>query len=281
MASTINNIKYLGRKFYGIRNLNTTVYDTDAQAYFNVNTAITSTADKNAINTFYLGLKSDGIYTKIKAMYLPIWGSAASCKWNLVNPLDTNAAYRLTFATGMTFTSGGMAGNGTSGYANTFFAPSILTNNSSHISIYSRTNNAGQTVDFDMGVNGGGNLSIILRWNDGNLYADQYNSSTNRITVLNSDSRGYYLSNRNASNVFKMFKNNSQFGTTNTNTSTPNINTLIYNLYICAANRNGVSSNYTTRQYSFASIGDGLTDTEATNFYTRLNTLMTYFGINV
>ncbi len=79
-------------------------YDTDAQAYFTANTAITSAADKNAINTFYLGLKSDGIYTKIKAMYLPLWSTATNNKWNLVNPLDTNGAFRLTFATGMTFT---------------------------------------------------------------------------------------------------------------------------------------------------------------------------------
>ena len=48
------------------------LFDADALAYITANTAITSTADKNAINTFYSGLKSDGIYTKIKAMYLPI-----------------------------------------------------------------------------------------------------------------------------------------------------------------------------------------------------------------
>jgi hypothetical protein len=39
---------------------NGVTYDADALAYFNANTAITSAADKNAINTFYLGLKSDG-----------------------------------------------------------------------------------------------------------------------------------------------------------------------------------------------------------------------------
>ena len=95
-------------------------YDTDALAYFTANTSITSAADKNAINTFYLGLKSDGIYTKMKAMYLPIWGSAASSKWNLIN----NRTFDLSFTTGWTYSSSGITPNGTSAYADTFLIPS-------------------------------------------------------------------------------------------------------------------------------------------------------------
>jgi hypothetical protein len=53
VSNSINNIKFLGRKFFGVRNLNTVVvYDVDAQNYFNANTAITSAANKNAINSF-------------------------------------------------------------------------------------------------------------------------------------------------------------------------------------------------------------------------------------
>ncbi len=257
-------------------------YDPDAQAYFTANTTITSTADKNAINTFYLGLKTDGIYTKIKAMYLPIWGSATTCKWNLVNPLDTNGAYRLTFATGMTFTSGGMTSNGTSGYANTYLIPNTnLTNNSTSFGVYCRTNSDG--LIFDCGTQKTtaptGYMNLLTKYQS-ELYSDQYDAATNRIKPPNTDSRGFFQSIRTTSTIFKVFKNNAQLGSTNTNASS-GFSNLIYNFYISALNVNNAPLYYSTRQFSFAYIGDGLTDTEASNFYTRVNTLMTYFGINV
>lgn len=257
-------------------------FDADALAYFTANTAITSTADKTAINDFYLGLKSDGIYTKIKAMYLPIWGSAASSKWNLVNPLDTNGAFRLTFATGMTFNSGGMTSNGTSGYANTYLIPNTnLTNNSTSFGVYCRTNSDG--IAFDCGTQKTtaptGYMNLLTKYQS-ELYSDQYNPTTNRIKPTNADSRGFFQSIRTTSTSFKIFKNNAQLGSTNTNVST-GFSNLIYNFYISALNQDNTPAYYTTRQYSFAYIGDGLSDTEATNFYSRVNTLMNYFGINV
>ena len=250
-------------------------YDADAQAYFTANTSITSDADKNAINDFYLGLKSDGIYTKIKAMYLPIWGSAASCKWNLVNPVDTNAAYRLTFATGMTFTSGGMVSNGTSGYADTYLIPNNeMTLNSTHISFYSRTDNNNTTpVISDQTGTGNTTLNLWPRYGAGNDIYFRVNSSASASAGTNSDSRGFFIANRVSSTGTRNFKNTTLYAQTQTsgalNTST---------MWIA---RQGTPGAYDNRQCSFASLGLGLTDTEASNFYTRVNTLMTYFGINV
>lgn len=255
------------------------VYDTDAQAYFTANTAITSSADKNAINNFYLGLKSDGIYTKIKAMYLPIWGSAATSKWNLVNPLDTNGAFRLTFATGMTFTSSGMAGNGTTGYADTNFNPSISsTLNNTHYSFYSRTNNDTTSIDMGYANISGTQWILSLRYTGVGTISDQYNGTTGRVSTSQTNSQGFFIGSRTTSAIHKAFKNGSQIGTTNTGASG---SFLSLNVALLGQNRSGTVTNYSTKQCSFASIGDGLTDTESTNFYSRVQTLMTYFGINV
>jgi len=251
-------------------------YDADAQAYFNANTTITSAADKNAINSFYLGLKSDGIYTKIKAMYLPIWGSATSCKWNLVNPLDTDAAFRLTFSTGWTFSSSGATPNGTSAYANTNLIPSvILSLNSTHLSFYSRTNNPASEIA-DIGSFGSNNnWTLIEIYN--NLFYNLINQSVSTSNSSMTNSTGMFIGSRTASNISKSFKNNSIVQSYNTiSNQMSNIS-----LTIGAMNRSTTPSYYSNRQYAFASIGDGLTDTEASNFYTRVNTLMTYFGINV
>lgn len=256
-------------------------YDADAQAYFTANTAIISDADKNAINTFYLGLKSDGIYTKIKAMYLPIWGSAASSKWNLVNPADTNAAFRLTFSTGFTYSSSGVTPS--VAFANTFFTPSVNgTLNSSHVSFYSRTNVDQSSID--IGANnalGTAGATMLYTRTTNALYGviDYYPpTGADYITGAVTDSRGHFLLSRTASNLSKAFKNGSVLGTKASvgNRSSKQIT-------ISALNKDNPDgqANYSTRQWSFASIGDGLTDAEATNFYNRVNTLMTYFGINV
>lgn len=252
-------------------------YDTDAQAYFTANTAITSSADKNAINSFYLGLKSDGIYSKIKAMYLPIWGSASVSKWNLVNPLDTNAAFRLTFATGYTFTNSGMKGNGTSAYAITYLFPNLIPQNSAHLSLYSRTNVAEGVID--MGNSGtfvGANYNLITLRNSSNLISIGINS-TLQDTVSNTDSRSFFIANRTASNVLNCFKNNTKIINTTTASLTPEPNAI----YISSVNRDNTPLTYSSKEFSFVSIGNGLTDTEANKFYNRVQTLMTYFGINV
>lgn len=288
MGNSINNIKFLGRKFLGVRNLNTTpVYDADAQAYFNANTTITSTADKNAINTFYLGLKSDGIYTKLKAMYLPIWGSAASCKWNLINPLDTNAAYRLTFSTGWTFSSGGALPNGAA-YIETYLMPSTnLTIYNTHISYYSRTNLM-ETSNVEMGSysgNGGNIFLLVFGRSPSNATSCQYDQTTtsNYVAVTGqTDSRGLWMSNRtsNVGNTHKLWRNGISIGTATTTGGIMLANTI----WIGAINNSLGSppaAYYSKKQCAFASIGDGLTDAQSLNFYNRVQTLMTYFGINV
>ena len=258
-------------------------YDADALAYFNANTAITSTADKNAINTFYLGLKSDGIYTKIQAMYLPLWSSASANKWNLKNPLDTNAAYRLSFTTGWTHTSSGITPNGTSTFAETFFNPrNNATLYNQHLSYYSRTQTAtGTNTDIGAFQNSAPDVYVnsIAVFRSDNISVGNINSNdTTRLTPSETDGRGYYILSRTANNSLKLYKNNTTKATSTTTTTLINPN---LGITIGGLNVDGTVSQYSNKQCAFCSIGDGLTDTQASNFYTRINTLMTYFGINV
>jgi hypothetical protein len=293
--SYINQRKYLGAKFNGIYKPILVSYDPDAQAYFNVNTAITSTADKNAINTFYLGLKTDGIYTKIKAMYLPLWLTASNCKWNLVNPLDTDSAFRLTFSTGFTHTSGGTTGNGTSAYANSFFiANSNLSLYNSHLAFYSRTIGNPVTTQVFLGNNSNtGIFNNKAQWwlgylNTGDARAVQHstNATSDFANKTGETSRaGFWINNRTTSTAttLKLWKNGTAVANATTQATSQILNTA--STYIWAR-RNTILGNpqaefFSDAQGSFISIGDGLTDTESTNFSNRVNTLMTYFGINV
>ena len=257
-------------------------YDIDARAYFAANTAITSPLDKRAISDFYGGLKSDGIYTKIKAMYLPIWGSASASKWNLKDPRDLDAAFRLTFATGYTFSSGGMLPNGTSAYADTFLAPSSAypSADSKHLSFYSRTNaatsNSSSTIGSDNGSTGYCRMTVR---GASNQLAHVYGGTNGTFATTETSSLGFYLANRSTSTASQLYKNGSLVG--NGNLTIGTTSQITQTLLISAARSGGIITYYDNKECAFASIGDSLTSTEVTNYNTRVNTLMTYFGINV
>ena len=112
--------------------------DPDADAFI-IAANITNPTQQSAIYTLVSSLKSSGVWTKMKAIYPMVGGTASSHKFNLKDPRDLNAAYRLTFTAGWVHSSTGALPNGSSDYSNTFLNASIMTANSEHLSNYSRT----------------------------------------------------------------------------------------------------------------------------------------------
>lgn len=98
--------------------------DPDASAYLEAvvsagGTGITASVSA-ATQTMFLSLKSTGVYSKIDALYPFLGGNAAACKFNAINPIDTDGAFRLVFNGGGTFNQDkGYIGNGTNAYADT------------------------------------------------------------------------------------------------------------------------------------------------------------------
>ena len=85
------------------------------------------------------------------------------------------------------------------------------------------------------------------------------------------------MSNRTASNVITGWKNGVKV-VTGSNASTSLLNAPIY---IGAIWENSNASYFTDRQYAFASIGDGLTDAEAANFYTAVQAFQVTLSRNI
>ena len=94
--------------------------DPDAQAFLTA-TGITDPTIEGAINTLVIDLKAASLWTKMYAIYPFVGGTSTTCKYNLVDPQDTNAAFRIDFAGSWTFTSSGVQGGGSNNYANTYF----------------------------------------------------------------------------------------------------------------------------------------------------------------
>ena len=253
-------------------------YDADAQAFFTA-TGITDTTQKSAVNQLVLDLKSYNIWTKMKAIYPFVGGSASSHKYNLKDSRDLNAAFRLTFSTGWTHSSTGATPNGAA-YANTFLTPSTsLSLNSTHLSFYSRTNSA-NTNNYDIGSSTLSGVSqytlMILR--EGNTFYNAINvAQGNAAGVTNNDSSGFFIASRTASNVLSGFRNSTKILTaSNTSSILPTAS-----IFLSALNSSGSANFYSIKQCAFASIGNGLTDTESTNFYTAVNTYQTTLSRNV
>jgi len=256
-------------------------YDPDAQLFFNAQTTAgvtLTTTQKNAVNQWVVDSKAANIWTKFKAIYPMVGGTATSHKFNLKNPLDTNAAFRLAFVGGGTHSSNGYQPNGVNAYANTFCGTSNMLLNSAHISYYSRTNTTSNTgtefTSYNSAVPSNSELSIKQGSTVGYARINQ-SGAISGIAVANSS--GLFMSNRTASNVTKFIRNAVSLNTY-TNAST-GISTLPF--FLGAGNNGGTPFSYSSLQCAFASIGDGLTDAEALAFYNAVNAFQVTLARNV
>lgn len=237
----------------------------------------------DAVNNMVKAMVANGIWSKMKAVYPVIGGTAAAHKFNLVDPRDVNAAYRLSFSGGWTHSATGMLPNGSTGYADTFLPGNALSQNSAHLSYYSRSNTAGGAgvfkVEMGYAVLGVvGNNLVIKR--DNLTYAGAINTITfNGTTTILTDTRGFFMGNRISATVHSLYRNGGLFISANDNSVAPGA----LNHWIGARNFPSApaATNYTDRQCAFASIGDGLTDAEARAFYQIVQAFQTKLGRQV
>jgi hypothetical protein len=215
------------------------------------------------------------------SVYQPVLGVnnystnvAAQMKFNLVNPQDTDAAFRLAFSGGWTYSTNGAQPNGTNGYADTKLgqtAAGMFTN--SHLSFYSRTNSTTATGQVEMGVGAtvaGTFTNLLMRLDTSTNYVGGSIGSRNALSTA-ANSIGHVIVNALSASA-KAYKNGSLVAT-DTSTQTGTLNSLP--IYIGCQNNNSVPGAYTTRQAAFASIGDGLSDAEAALLYSLVQQFQT------
>ena len=252
--------------------------DADAQAFITA-AGITDTTQQSAINTLVTNLKSYGIWTKMKAIYPFVGGTANAHKFNLKNPVDSNAAFRLVFGGGWTHSSNGVLPNGTTAYADTFFNPvsQSSTLNSFFLSVYSKTNsNIGFPYDIgnaDNWASGAKFTGIITRYAYGQRYisvGDNAYSTQNPET----DSRAFYCGGTNGSSNQRLYKN----GVSVLSGTSQQIGFSNCNIYISAVNTLSSIQGYSNKQLAFASLSDGLSETDAANFYRAVQIFQSTLG---
>ena len=282
-ANTITNCKIGNVQVKEVRIGSTLVwsyssFDPDAQLFI-TNAAITDTTQQNAVNNLVVALKGYGIWTKMKAIYPFVGGTASQHKFNLKNPLDTDAAFRLVFSGGWTHSNTGALPNGTNAFANTFFLPSNLQQNNNAIGFYARTNIiAAQT---EMGVSGdaaNGQINMGSNFSPVGAFARNFSPTFGGFT--NSDTRGFYINSRILSTENELYKNNALLGTVSANSNTPN-STIYFSISGEMNTGNTTVRYYSSKQFAFAFMGDGLNSTEASNYYTAVQAFQTSLARNI
>lgn len=250
--------------------------DADALAFITA-ANITDSTQQSAINTLVTQLKTYGIWTKLKAVYPFVGGTASSHKFNLKDPRDLDAAYRLVFNGGWTHSSTGALPNGTTAYADTKLnANNIIGLNDFHITFYSRTNNTSNSYEFGASNSASERIGMGAYWANGLPEASAFSTVQNNIPNAGNRTDKCFILNKTTSTSFDLFINTTKQTKTITTATKPN-----FNLWIGCLNYQNVGYYYTNRQCAFATIGDGLTDAEATAFYTAVQTYQTTLGRQV
>jgi hypothetical protein len=241
------------------------VSDADAQAYINrVYTAggtLTNT-EANAVNQLTIDMKAAGIWTAMKAVYPMVGSSAAACAQNL-----RSSSYTGTFSSGWTFSSTGATPNGTSAFCDTNLPNNTMSQNSMTMCTYLRTDNTITTGD--LGVWNSGFGSIIYSRNGlGNFRGINNATGANFVDVSVPNSLGFFLNKRTSSTQIVLQRNSTQ------TTGSSNSENLLTSNFIIARMGN-FGGEYSNRETAFVGIGDGITDTQATDFYTCVQTFQT------
>lgn len=261
--------------------------DPDAVAFLNA-AGITDPTITNAINTFVLSLKSANLWTKMFAIYPFVGGTANTHKYNLRNPQDTNAAFRLLYTTlsGGTTTHDSFGYevknqqivNGPGAYANTNLTPSLVaTQNNEHMSMYINSNYT-QTSDDPVQIGSfstGTRMSLMVARSKDTGNLNRFLARMNGTIIAGSTSTtsaGYFIATNNGGTV-SLYRNGSSDGSGASTGTLPAVP-----IWIGALNISNAAYGATWTRFATVTYGQGLNATDASNLYNSVQTLNTTLG---
>jgi hypothetical protein len=260
--------------------------DPNAFAFLSA-AGITDATITTAIDTLVIQLKAIGVWAKMTAIYPFVGGTASTHKFNLKDPQDANAAFRLVFTGGWVHSATGAKPNGTNAWADTFLIPNTaMPSSGDHLAYYSRTNSA-TNVDY---VIGSENSTIIGSLTSLGLVGKRnatlgangrgfYTTSNPSLTHLNAlqdnpsrDARGFFMGIGSALNTYYILNNNILASNSSLQIR---LSRLLESLAIGGFKVNGLVGSYTDKECAFASIGSDLSLAEAANYYTAVQSFQT------
>lgn len=231
------------------------------------------TNDKNAFNTYILGLKSNSLWTKFATGDIaPLYGgTAATCAVTIEGNMT------LTFINSPTFSSTGVDWNGTNQYVQTGWIPSVSASATNvHCYYYSGENASAPDRRF-MGVLNASRFINSITTAAGNFTGNAYSTSVT-VTLAASDKSGGFMLSKESDTKLFIQRNGS---TLNVNTTSNTVLQPTLQLYVGALNNAGTASSFTVLQCRLFSAGAGMTEAEATTYNTLTEALQDALGRGV
>lgn len=253
--------------------------DPDVAAFLTA-TGISDSTQTAAVAALVAALKAAGVWSKLHAIYPFVGGTAATHKYNLKDPRDLDAAFRLTFSGSWTHSSTGAFPS--SAYADTHFIPSTNFASASNGSLgfYSRTSSGTPTPvgpNYDMGCSTAGDLRatiVVCNYWTAATYLDYGTATYPNTTGL--DGKGLFVANRISGSNTTGYRNGVGVINTADDVVQPDVS-----LYVGGNNTNGTPSYFSTKECAFAFIGDGLTAQNNTDLYAAVQAYQTTLGRQV
>lgn len=250
-------------------------FDADALAYIAAMEGVGGVftdVQKGYINNMFVSLKQAGLYNLIDAFYPFVGGTAATHKFNAKNPRDLNAAFRITFAGGVTHNANGITGNGTTGVGFTNYVIPVGNQNDTHISCYVR-NNVASGCAIGTKQTDNSRFTNIFPLSGGTTVVRMNGASA--TTNATADSRAFFVGNRSGANVEQIYRNGTSVATTANASTTPPTNQMA----ILARTTAGSSDdNFSTYNLAWASIGKSLNASQQLAYYNIVQTFQTNFS---
>jgi hypothetical protein len=252
--------------------------DPDAQAFITA-AGITDANIISAENEFFIARKNILSLNSSIASYHLVTDKSSNndrlgqFKFNAYNPVDSNAAKRLTYTGTVTANTTGIQGNGSNGLCDTYINTLNDFSGDDYTIIYAINTNNSSGVDFGNTDSGGAGLWIATKFDDGNTYYASYTGAQSKGNII-SNTKAIFSYKRSGNTVTLKINDVTLF--TDTISASSRLN---YSLYILCRNFNGAGQFFSTKEYSFFEfINTALTAQQETDFYNALSTRETALG---
>lgn len=235
------------------------VSDADAQAFITA-ASITDNTQKAAISVLTDSLKTEGLWSKLHAIYPMVGGNATA------HSKDLKATSNITWnGAGFTHDANGVTSDGTSGtYGDLGFAPSgVGTQTSLSLSVYGKGGQPTDSGDYLIGANdSASNYAGLSRYQPGGT--DYHNLAG--LNCNDPNSRFVAATTWATHITGSITAEGAQFlrreGATSNDTDETTTGRSVRNFYLFARNSNGTAANNANTTLAFVSVGSGLTEAE-------------------
>ena len=225
-----------------------------------------STVQEDAIKVAVAGFESSGSWDEYKVIQLFINGTLL----NLKDPVDADANFRGVLNGTTTYSQQGLKTDGSTGYLETYYTPSIdsVLNDEHYIvscnSNYSNVNKR----DFGAYNNDAQMTEMVLSGGAaGETLSATMNTSVSALSTTQTDARGVYSMSKNVSTDLRLFKNGVLKGNGVSEGILPT-----RTIWLGGLNTGGLFAP-SKQNYTFFGISSGLTDAQIIADHATVNTL--------